>query len=262
MKNKALIITMIILLSIIVIILIGLLYSVISGNHKFLFKFNNGKRSENIIYDESYDSQTINNIEISSSAGNVNFEESIDGKIRVVAYGDNNEKLKVNNTNNELKIDHIQKNTFFMFNKYINDIIVYIPKNYDKTIEIDLDYGNVNVVDLENATINIKEDCGNIILGKIKNVTIKDDYGNVEIAEVLNKLNIKSDCGDINIDKIELKEDSTIKCDLGDVKIGETNNIFIDTDVDLGDVKVNTNNRHSGIILKVEVDCGNIKVDN
>jgi len=57
-----------------------------------------------------------------------------------------------------------------MFNNYINDIIVYIPKNYDKTIEIDLDYGNVNVVDLENATINIKEDCGNIILGKIKNV--------------------------------------------------------------------------------------------
>lgn len=262
MKNKGLIITMIILLAIIVIILIGLLYSVISGNHKFLFKFNNGKRSENIIYDESYDSQTINNIEISSSAGNVNFEESIDGKIRVVAYGNNNGDIKVNNTNNELKIDYIQKNTFFMFNNYINDIIIYIPKNYDKTIEIDLDYGDINVLDLENATINVKEDCGNIVLGKIKNVTIKNDYGNVEISEVLNKLNIKSDCGDINIDKIELKEDSTIKCDLGDIEIGETNDIFIDTDVDLGDVKVNTNNRQSEIVLKIEADCGNIKVNN
>ena len=139
---------------------------------------------------------------------------------------------------------------------------MYVPQNYSKEIKIDLDYGNVEILDLEQATIDIKEDCGNVNLGKIKNVTIKNDYGDIEIEEVLNKLNIKSNCGNIKIDNVKLLEDSIIKSDLGDVIIDGTNDIFIDADVDLGDSKVNNNNRQAEITLEIKVDCGNIKVDN
>ncbi len=262
MKNKGLIITMIILLSIIVIGLTALLYFVISGKHRFYIGLNTEKRSEDIIYDESYELDKIDCIEVLSSAGNVKFEENTDGKIKVVVYGKNNGKLKVDLNNNTLKIDYPQRMNFFGINSYINDIIVYVPKNFAKEIKIDLDYGNVDILDLEQATIDIKEDCGNVNLGKIKNVTVKNDYGDIEIEEVLNKLNIKSDCGNIKIDSVKLLEDSTIKSDLGDVKIGETNDIFIDTDVDLGDTKVNNNNRQAEITLEIKADCGNIKVDN
>lgn len=260
MKNKGIIVAMIIILSIIVMGLIAFLYFVISGNFKF--HFNIGKRSEKIIYDESYELDTINNIEVLSDAGDVKFEESTDGKIRVVVYGESTEKLKVDNYDNKLKINYSQKTTFFGINSYMSNITIYIPQNYDKEIKIDTDYGDINVGDLENATIDIKEDCGDVNLGKIKNVTIKNSYGDIKIEQVLNKLNIKSNCGDVKINKIELFENSEIKNDLGDIKIGETNYIYIDADVDLGDIKINTNNRHSEITLKIETDCGDIKVEN
>ena len=53
-----------------------------------------------------------------------------------------------------------------------------------------------------------------------------------------------------------------INSDLGDIKIEETNDIYIETDVSLGDAKVNNNNRHSEIILSIENNLGDIKVNN
>lgn len=260
MKNKGLIVTMIILLSFLAIGLVVLLFFMINGNFKF--GFNMGKRSEEVIFEECYDADSINNIEILSSAGDVKLKESTDGKIKVIVYGQNDGKLKVDSYGNKLKVDYSKNNNsnFFGVNFYINDIIVYIPKSYDKYIKVDLDYGNINVLDMENATIDIKEDCGDVHLGAIKNVKIKNDYGKIEIREVLNKLNIDSDCGDIKIEKVQLLEDSKIKSDLGDVKINEINDIYIDASVDLGECKINSSNRHSDVTLKIDSDCGDIKV--
>ncbi|MBP3708704.1 MAG: DUF4097 family beta strand repeat protein [Clostridia bacterium] len=262
MKNKGVIVIMIILLSFLSIGLAVLLFFMINGNFKF--GFNMGKRSEEVIFEEFYEADSINNIEILSSAGDVKFEESTDGKLKVIVYGQNDGKLKVDFYDNKLKVDYSENNkiNFFGINFYTNDIIVYIPKSYDKSIKVDLDYGNINVLDLEKATIDIKADCGDVRLGTIKNVTIKNDYGNVEIGEVLNKLNIDSDCGDIKIEKVQLQEDSKIKLDLGDVKISEINDIYVDANVDLGECKINSSNRHSDVTLKIDSDCGDVKVGN
>lgn len=264
MKNKGLIITMIVILCIIAVSLIALLYFIISGKYNLNFGFYRGKKSENIIYDETYDINNINQIEIISSAGDIKFEESTDENIRILVYGETNKRLRVDFNEKRLKVDHSERNNWslFKFNMSINDIIIYIPKNYDKDIKLDLDYGNIKVLDLEQATIDIKEDYGDIDLGKIKNVTIKNDYGSVKIEEVLNKLNIETDCGDVKIDKLELLESSKIKVDLGSVKIKQTNNIYFDTNVDFGDEKINNNNRNSETTLKIEVDCGDIKIEN
>ena len=84
--------------------------------------------------------------------------------------------------------------------------------------------------------------------------------GNTEVGTILNKCNIDTDCGNITIDNLEIKENSTIKSDLGDVEIKETNDIYIDAKVDLGHVEINNNNRNSDITLKIDSDCGNVKV--
>lgn len=263
MKNKGAIITLIVLLGIIVIGLIVFLCMVLNGKHIRFGIGNWSKKSTNIIYDTTYELESIDNLEILSSAGNINFEESTDGKIRVVAYGKNENDIKVNYSNNKLKIDYsIHNHIMFGFNFQTNDIIVYIPSDYSKEIKLDLDYGDINMIDLENATINIKEDCGSIKLGKVKNTTVDSSYGDVKIDTILNKCKIDTDCGSVKIGSATINENSYIKVDLGDVKIGETNDIFIDTKVDLGDTKINTNNRHSDVTLKIEVDCGDIKVEN
>ena len=262
MKNKGLIITLIIILSIIVIGLIAFLCMCLTGNLNLQFGLKMwGRKSNNIIYDTSYEIDSIDNLEVLSSAGDINFKESTDGKIRVIAYGQDENDLEVTLNENKLKVDYSKyKNTGWGFNNYVNDIIVYIPKDYSKEINIDLDYGNVEMIDLENATINIKEDCGSIKLGKVKNTSIENDYGDVEIEAILNKCTIESNCGDIKINKIQIAQNSYIKSDYGDVKISEINDIYIDAKTDLGDVKVSQSNRHSEITLKIEDDCGDIKV--
>ena len=134
MKNKVLIITLIILLSIIVIGLITLLYLVISGNYRFHIGLNKEKTREEVIYNESYELEKIDCIEVLSSAGNVKFEENTDGKIKVVVYGKNNGKLRVDLNNNKLRIDYPERINFFGINSYMNEIIVYVPQNYSKEI--------------------------------------------------------------------------------------------------------------------------------
>ena len=264
MKNKGLIITLIIILFIIIIGLIAFLYLSLSGKINFQLGFKNwGTKSSNIIFDTSYELDSIDNLEILSSAGNIKFEESEDSKIRVVAYGQNDNDLKVTLNENTLKVDYSEhKNVNIGFNFYINDIIVYIPKNYSKEINIDADYDDIEMIDLENATINIKGDCGSVKLGKVKNISIENDYGDVEIGEILNKFTIESQCGDVKIDKVQIAENSYIKSDYGNVKIKETNDIYIDAKTDFGDTKINTNNRHSEVTLKIEADCGDIKIEN
>lgn len=266
MKNKGLIITLIIILFIIIIGLIAFLYLSLSGKLNFQLGLKNwGTKSSNIIFDTSYELDSIDNLEILSSTGDINFEESTDGRIRIVAYGQNDNNLKVTLNENKLKVDYSEyKNVSigFNFNSYINDIIVYIPKDYSKEINIDADYGDIEMIDLENATINIKEDCGSLKLGKVKNISIENDYGDVEIGEILNKFTIEAECGDVKIDKVQIAENSYIKSNYGDVKIKETNDIYIDAKTDFGDTKINTNNRHSEITLKIEADCGDIKIEN
>ena len=99
-------------------------------------------------------------------------------------------------------------------------------------------------------------------MGKIKNALLKSSCGNIKINEVLNKCDIDNNCGNIKIGTMNIQENSKIKADLGNIEINNTNNIFIDADVDLGKIKINKNDKNSDIILKVECDCGNVTINN
>ena len=263
MKNRGLIITLIVLLIIVIILLSAFLG--LSLNGRFSFKNWGTKKSDQVIFDNSYEVAGIESLEVLSTAGDIDFEESTDGKIRVVVYGEKEEDLKVELNANQLKVDYSKykhKKISFGFNFYINNIIIYLPKDYASEISVKANYGDINAIDLENASINIEEDCGDVTLGKVKNAVIKNHYGDIKIQAIHHKTQIESDCGDVKIASLHIEEDSSIVNNFGDIKIGQTNEIFIDAKTDLGDVKVNQNNRHGEITLKIKNDCGDIKVEN
>lgn len=264
MKNKGWIIAMIIFWIILIIFLIAFLSYVILNNTNIPIGIYNTSNNSEIICNENYDLEFINNIEILVSAGKLKIEENTDDqKVKVLVYGEQNRQIDVSVNNGKLKIDNTKsKRVVFSFNNHIDEITVYLPRNYNKEINVKSDYGNVDMIDLENATINIEESCGDINLGKVKNLQIDSDYGSIDVDTVLNKLDIEIDCGDLKIKNIELKENSKIKNDLGDVKIGNTNDIYIDANVDLGEYKINKNNRYAESTLKIDVNCGDIKVEN
>ena len=264
MKNKGIIITLIILLSIIIFFLVMFLVMCLTGrinktNGILLF---GSRESTNIIFDKTYSVEDINNIDIRQDLGDVIFRETSEDNIKVVVYGQNESDVDVNINQNILYIDntHNKKFTFFSFGIKAKNIVVYIPSTYNKTIKIKNDYGDCEILDLENAIVDIDCDCGNVKLGKIKNANVKCDLGDIEIKEILNKCDIKADCGSVKIDTISIQEDSIIKTDLGDININNTNDIYIEANVDLGKSNVSQNNRNSEITLKINCDCGNVTV--
>lgn len=103
---------------------------------------------------------------------------------------------------------------------------------------------------------------GNVSIGKIKDANIECDYGDVEIDEVSNKCSVAVDCGNVKVDKLLIKENSDIKADLGNISINETNDIYIDANVDLGKTNIGKNNRSADVVLKLVCNCGNVNVRN
>lgn len=265
MKNKGIIITLIILLSIIIFALVMFLVTYLRGGINFRNGFISfGSKSTNVILDKQFAMEDVKNIEIKQDAGDIIFKETTNNYIQVVIYGDNENDVQVDLDNGKLNINYTYKRNFALFNfgGIKNHIIIYIPSNYSNEIKINNDYGKCEMTDLKSATVTIDCDCGDVKIGSIGNATIKCDYGNVEIKEILNKCDIKANCGNIKIDSISIKENSIIKADFGNVDINKTNDIYIDTDVDLGNVNINKNNRNAEITLKIKCDCGNITISN
>lgn len=261
MSNRSMLIICIVILAIIAILLTIILILGIRGNFNgfSIIGFNN--RSNTVIFDESYEQDLINVLEVKSDMGDINIEESLDNKIRVVVNGKNPDDVNVNFDNETLKIKIKQPHRIINFGGYLNEATIYMPKEYSNQINVDVSYGDVSIANFENATMNVNESCGDIKIGNAKNANVKNSYGDIKIDKINNKCDIKNNCGSIKIKELEIKENSAIESDLGDIKVEKTNDIYVDAKVDLGDTKINQSNRHSDITLKVKNSCGDIKIN-
>ena len=295
MKNKIWIITLIVLLSIIMIVLSIFFVGLLKNDFKFT-GFRIGLQSSNeLILDKTYE-EKFNNIVIDATTSNIFIKKSDTENIRAVIYGEK-DYTDVETSLDTLSIKTNDKNCIgFCFNQKLAKIEVYLPEEYDGNIDIKNDYGDISVDEFLNANIDIEEDCGDVkILGgndvKVDNnygdieikkanvltvnedcgdvnitdtndATVKNSYGDIKIESINNFLQLENDCGDIELNNINLNKDSYIKNDYGDIKIGNTNELFIDAKTDLGKVKINNNYNKSDITLKIENDCGDIKVNN
>lgn len=262
MKSRGIIIALLIIISVIIFSLVIFLVGVLNGRVNMGFLNFGMRKSDTIIFDKEYKLEDIHKVEVLSAAGNVTFEESENDEIRVVAYGKEDNKLSVELNNNKLKVDYSKANNkWISFNTYSNDVTIYIPSKYAGEVTVKNDYGECKICDLQDATMDLEVNCGNIKVGKVKTLEAKCDLGNVKAENILNKCNIKVNCGDVKIEELQIQENSSIKCDLGNVKIRKINDIYVDANVDLGSTKLGKNNRQSEITLKVEVDCGDLKIE-
>lgn len=295
MKNNKFIIFLIFLLTIISIVLIIFMFSMINGKTKFpIFNFNN-KVSNKLVFEQTYE-KMFDEIIINSSSSNIYIKTSEDNLVKVVIYSDE-DKTNVTELDNKLTITLKEKNCIgFCFNYTVPKIEVYLPKDYKNNINITNNYGDVEIDEFLNANMEILEDCGDVkikggntikvtndygdikisnandidikesagdvIIGSVNNVKVENDYGDIEIDKVNNYLDLNNNCGDIKLENINLSKNSSITDSYGDIKIGKTNEIYIDAKTDLGDIKINNNYNKSDINLKIQNDCGDIKINN
>ena len=297
MKNKTLTITLIVILSLLVILLTLFFINVLTNQSFRLFNFNiSQKESTNLIFNKEYE-EVFENIKIKSNYSNIELKSGIDEQIKVIIYGDE-DNLQVNDSNQELDITSKGKTCVgFCFNQNISKIEIYLPSNYSGNIDIDSNYGDVKVATFNNMILNTSLDAGDINVnslksGKIKNkygditissyskdldieqnagdvkvsevdtIKVINNYGDIKIEKVNSYLNINEDCGDVIISSINLNESSSIHNSYGDIKIGSTNEIYINAKTSLGDVKINKNFPKSDITLNIDNSLGDIKVNN
>lgn len=292
MKNKGLIITIITILSLLIISLIILMYVFINKRPSFDFSFNFTQTLEKLQIDKKYE-ELFKEINIDATSADIEIKKSDDNMIKLKTYSkDNESKEEVNSDILTIKIEKETCKNFCINNK-ISKIELYIPENYENKININNKYGDIKIDKFDNLNLNINEDAGDIKIDTINTATIDNKYGDIEIVNIkqgnikaasgdikinnsdnlkiennygdieINNINeyisIKANSGDIKIDNLNIIENSNIENDYGDIKIKYTN-AYIDAKTNLGDTKINNNN-NSDITLKIQNNCGDIKVN-
>lgn len=295
MKNKTLKIFLIILLSIIVISIITVMVLLMNNKINFnMFKSYKGI-SKKLEIEEIYDNN-MNEININVEAGHIYVKNTEEEQIKVLIYNEEKNST-VNNSNGKLDINvKAKKCKFLCMNRIISKVEIFIPNNYSNKINIENNFGNVEVEEFMNANIEIEENFGDIKVEEVNKIKVNNDLGNVnivkanianievsagdieikevneitaennlgdiEIKKINSYLDISNDCGDIELDNVVLTRNSNIKSDLGDIEIDNIENVYIDVETDLGKAKINNNYKEADITLEIKNDLGDIKVDN
>ena len=297
MNNKTPKIILIVFLSILVIGL-SIFFVNILTNKNFRFgHFSFGhKVSNELVFNQEYEA-IFDIIKIDSKSSDIEIKEGNESKVKVVIYGDKDE-TNVEIVNNKLNIKSNEKKCIgFCFNMTIAKIEVYLPSSYSGNINIENNYGDVNIGNFDNLILDAKldagdikvdslksgkiknsygdikilgyskeleidQDCGDVEVSEVDRIKLENNYGDIDIGKVNEYLQIKEDCGDVKIDSLNLKENSSIHNSYGDIKIDSTNEIYINAKTSLGDTKINNNYQKSYVTLTIDNSCGDIRVNN
>jgi len=276
MKNKKIIIFSIIILSILTITLTLFTIYLLIKTPKFTFNY---KNNTEVIYEQSYDIQSINNIKINTISSDIKFKPSTDNNLKVIAYGNEDSEFKIKQDDYNLNINYDIKNNFCIGICYQEDyIVIYIPNTYNNKININTTSGDISGIDLTNADIDLITTSGDIQINNINKldalstsgdinirnvneINLKVTSGEVNINNINNKVNIQTTSGDVEINNLRLTENSKIKTNSGEIEIDKTNNIYIDANTTSGEVDIKNNNRKAEYELKVETTSGDVTVN-
>ena len=278
--------------SIIILVLIVVLVIVanlLKTSYRKLYKV-----SGEVVLEQSYNT-FFNEIDINTKMTDIEIKHSTDNTIKVITYGEK-DYINLNEKNNKLFID-INNKSLISLNFYscISKIELYIPNNYNKVIRINSEFGNIDIGEFNNLTLDIKQKIGNLSISSLdfiktesKNSNIKIDKvvkarlsnkngkisvkevndlvidhvnGNVTIENLNEYLKLDVDSGNIKIESINLIKNSDINLRYGNVIINKIEDINVKARTDRGKKEVKNNNKKSDIKLEIHNKSGDIKVN-
>lgn len=269
--DRKLKIVMIAIWSFIGIMLIGMLAFCIINNRGigFHFAFNEEGLMTKVQKQEAIPLNDCNRIILDSSSADVIISSSDDSNLKVVESSSSNlnedEKFTFEKQGSTVLINdrhvHIMFNLFGSLNKKIE---LFIPKDYDKDLELESLSGDITVNDeLKLNNLRFKESSGDLnCIGKVTagQIDLKTSSGDIKLADAAAKAyKIDSSSGDIRIDS--LSGSGEISSSSGDVRInyGDINE-YTDIRAYSGDIKLFV---PSGLSFEFDGDCssGDINSD-
>ncbi len=292
--NKGIAITFIVLLSIVAIALTGGFIFLLSNNFEFgSFEFAFGSYSNNLIESKTYDS--VEEINVDSKAIDVFVEETSETDIKVELYSQKNITHDFILEDGKLNImAHKDYNTFGLFSK-ASKLVIKLPKEFSAKFAIDAKVGDIHFGSFDSLRPTIKNSTGDIKITKVEEATIEigtgdvkvdkavtlyikqgtgdtkvqsvdsievdAKTGDVKIQDVKNKMNITNTTGDIKVETATINEDSNISNKTGDIKIQTLTGAYIEATNNVGDIKVNNNDRHLDKTITIHTNTGDIRVN-
>lgn len=275
--SSALNIVKIILLSIIAVALVLILIFLLNGKMN-IKGFVLHEKTE-LIYEEDF-KEEVNNLKVLTTDNDVKIEEKDQDFINVKVYDRKDAKPKAYKEDDTLVIENKNDEKIgFSFGIMGNSkIVITVPRNSTYNLNVEGTSSDINsLINLKDVNISvvsgdinlkdsldtiIKTTSGDVDLVSTNKVSINTKSGDISINNINSKLTLEAISGDINIGKLNIDNNSSIKVTSGDVTIGKTNDIYFDTSVVSGDVKINTNNRYAKNELKIKTTSGDITVNN
>ncbi len=291
------IILLIVFLSVVCLLMTGGFIYLLSCNFEWgSFNFNLGDAK--LLDSKTYNNSEVEELFIDTKAIDIYIEESSDDNYSLEVYSNGNVDYSFDNTDKKLTFKaYNNKNGFFLFG--INShckIVVKIPKETNLyTFMVDAKVGDIKVKSLENLEGKIKNTVGDIDIDKVKNMNIDLGTGDINIKEIntteikhttgdldidnvsslINNsstgdinignvdcdFNITAKTGDIKINKASLLKDSLIDHTTGDIRIKEISGAYVEANSNVGDVKVNNNDRYAENTLTIKNKTGDIRIN-
>ena len=261
MKNKGLIITLIVILGFFALALTGgFIYYLVKGNN-FNFSFN--FKNANMKLVDSYETEitNVNKIYFDLLSTDVEIKASKDEKI-LVEYHSNQEKNgKIEFKDNTITVDESISNlTCFGICNARRKIILYLPNN-NVEIEIKTKSGDIKSgINLNN--LNITTVSGDVSLKEIESLDFSTTSGDIVIDKITKKFTIKTVSGDILIHTLSIDENSNINTVSGDLVVTDNAaNCYIDFTTVSGDNIIKKSDRKSDVVLNIHTISGDVSVN-
>lgn len=223
--------------------------------------FGSVKKSETLLYDEVY-SNSFDKISIENDGyADIIIKESDDENISLKIYADSN-NIEYNPNDSQLNIKTKSKTCVIFCDVETSVIELYLPKDYDKPINIDSDVGTIEVGYLDNLILDAKLDTGTINIGSAKDLKIDADAVVIYINTVNEKLELDNDTGNISIDNLKITENSYIETDVSNINILQTSEIKVEIKNGSRLSHINNNYQDSNVVLTISNDIGEININN
>ena len=219
MKNRGIKIALIIILVILSIALITfMIIKLINKDMKFnLSLIGFGDKTE-MLFQEEYEIEPLESINVDVSSANVRIEKTDTDKIKVTAYGDKGDTIQAVMNENELSITK-QNTNIYLFTVFYwcrEEIIIEIPNESDESFKIHTSSGDIITPNLENNQMQFETGSGDITCGNLYNGNLKSSSGDISIGNG-NEIILNTSSGKIKTSNVNILN---AKASSGDIEIG------------------------------------------
>ncbi len=278
MKNSTYQTLKILILSIMAITLIGILVLLLLDDERNHFNWS-FKKNPIIIYEQTYSNLIVDEIKVDVNFSDITIKHSDTNETRIVIYGEKGEQSTSQVESNRLIISKEEKSElcFGLCFANNNEIILYIPKEIDTTFQLRTGSGDIWIDDFKNSKLNVQTSSGDIEVERAKTINGKSQSGDIEINsieqailstssgsmeldDIKGLIHLETNSGDIEIENLQILENSNIYTSSGDVSISNINDCYIQVKTRSGDINMRESNRFSEFELKIETNSGDISV--